>query len=409
MHKFWRSAAMCLFGGIGLASVTLVCFRLQLNLATAALLYLMVVVLLSLKGSFVSSVVVSVIAVWCLAFFFAPPILSFRVDDPLNVVAIMAFLTVSLVITRLVSRVHKLAEKALSSVSHRVIDAEEQERQRIAKDLHEDIGQRLALLAIEIEQLKTDSPNQSLEVRNRMDAVWMQTLVLLTDVKTSAHELHSPRLEYLGLAEVMRSFCSEFGERKRVEIDFSSHGLPGLVPPDISLCLFRVLQEALHNAVKHSGIRRFDVELQGTSGEIHLTVSEEGAGFNLEAARKGSGLGLNRMQERLKLVKGILFIDSQPKRGTTIRARVPSVPEVLPCVKPSKSTENSVADYNVRSAINSLSWSGVQIAVHRKLYCPDSFLGGHSATFDHGHFILVGYRPRFLGANAEASPNAKRA
>ena len=306
------------------------CFRLQLNLATAALLYLIVVVLLSLSGSFIASVVVSVIAVGCLAYFFAPPILSFRVDDPLNVVAIIAFLTVSLVITRLVSRVRKLAEEALSSVSHRVIEAEEQERQRIAKDLHEDIGQRLTLMAIEIEQLKTDSPNQSLEVRNRMDAVWKQTLGLLTDVKTSAHELHSPRLEYLGLAEVMRSFCTEFGERKRVEIDFSSHGLPGLVPPDISLCLFRVLQEALHNAVKHSGVRQFDVQLQGTSDEIHLTVSEEGAGFNLEAARKGSGLGLNRMQERLKLVKGVLSIDSQLKRGTTVHAHVPLRPGSYP-------------------------------------------------------------------------------
>jgi signal transduction histidine kinase len=323
MHKFWRSAAMCLFGGIGLASVTLVCFRLQLNLATAALLYLMVVVLLSLKGSFVSSVVVSVLAVGCLAFLFAPPILSFRVDDPLNVVAIIAFLTVSLVITRLVSRVHKLADEALSSVSHRVIDSEKQERQRIAKDLHEDIGQRLTLLAIEIEQFKKDSSNQASEAGSRVDAVWKQTLGILADVKTSAHELHSPRLEYLGLAEVMRSFCTEFGERKSLKIDFKSHGLPSLVPQDISLCLFRVLQEALHNAVKHSGVRQFDVQLHGTSDEIHLTVSEDGAGFNLEAARKGSGLGLKRMQERLKLVKGILSIDSQPKRGTNIHARVP--------------------------------------------------------------------------------------
>jgi signal transduction histidine kinase len=330
LHQFWRSAAMCLFGGIGLAAVTLVCFRLQLNLATAALLYLIVVVLLSLRGGFVASVVVSVIAVGCLAYYFAPPILSFRVDDPLNVVAIIAFLTVSLVITRLVSRVHKLAEEALSSVSHRVIEAEEQERQRIAKDLHEDIGQRLTLLAIQIEQFKRDSPNQSLEVRNRMDVVWKQTLGILADVKTSAHELHSPRLEYLGLAEVMRSFCTEFGERKRVKIDFRSHGLPGLVPPDISLCLFRVLQEALHNAVKHSGVRQFDVQLQGTSDAIHLTVSEEGAGFNLEAARKGSGLGLNRMQERLKLVKGVLSIDSQLKRGTTVHAHVPLRPGSYP-------------------------------------------------------------------------------
>jgi signal transduction histidine kinase len=148
-------------------------------------------------------------------------------------------------------------------------------------------------------------------------------LEILTDVKGLAHELYSPRLEYLGVAAVMKSFCVEFSERKKVEIDFTSHDLPGVLPPVISLCLFRVLQEALHNAVKHSGVRQFNVQLSGTSDEIHLMVSDCGVGFALETARKGRGLGLNRMQERLKLVKGTLLIDSQPRRGTKIHARVP--------------------------------------------------------------------------------------
>ena len=134
IHQFWRSVAEFVFGGVGVAFVTIVCFRLQFNLATVALLYLIVIVLQSLKGRLVSSGVVSLIAVGCLAYFFTPPIFSFRVDDPLNVVAIVAFLTTSLVITRLVSRVRKLADEALSSVSHKVIEAEERERQRIARD-----------------------------------------------------------------------------------------------------------------------------------------------------------------------------------------------------------------------------------------------------------------------------------
>jgi signal transduction histidine kinase len=312
------------YGGFGLAFVSFICFRLQLNLATAALLYLIVVVLLSLKGSFVSSSVVSLIAVGCLAYFFAPPIFSFRVDDSLNVVAMVAFLTTSLVITRLVSQVRKLADEALSSVSHKVIEAEEQERQRIAKDLHEDIGQRLALLAIEIEQIKRESLNPPADMTSRIDAVLKRQLEMLTDVKVSAHELHSPRLEYLDIAGVMRSFCKEFGERKRVQVDFKSHDLPNHIPPDISLCLFRVLQEALHNAVKHSGVQHFDGHLWGIKKEeIHLTINDCGVGFNLETAKQAQGLGLNRMQERLKLVKGTLSIDSQPRRGTTIHARVP--------------------------------------------------------------------------------------
>ena len=120
----------------------------------------------------------------------------------------------------------KRAEEALSCMNRRVIEAEERERNRIAKDLHEDIGQRLALLAIAIEQLKNDLPDQAVELLERMDAVWKKTLEILTDVKASAHELYSPRLEYLGIAAVMRTFCEEFGERKKVEIDFKSHGLP---------------------------------------------------------------------------------------------------------------------------------------------------------------------------------------
>ena len=216
----------------------------------------------------------------------------------------------------------KLAEEALSCMNRRVIEAEERERNRIAKDLHEGIGQRLALLAIGIEQLKNDHPNRTVELLDRMDAVWKETLEILTDVKASAHELYSPRLEYLGVAAVMRIFCEEFGERKKVEIDFRSRGLPGLVQPEVSICLFRVLQEALHNGVKHSGVEKFRVQLWADD-EIHLTVSDSGAGFDLEAARRGRGLGLIRMEQRLRLVNGTFSVDSQPEKGTTVHASVP--------------------------------------------------------------------------------------
>src|SRR5208283_474942 len=95
------------------------------------------------------------------------------------------------------------------------------------------------------------------------------------------------------------------------------------LPQGISLCLFRVLQEAMHNAAKHSGVRRFEVRLWGAPDEIHLTVSDSGSGFDVEAAKTSRGLGLINMEERLKLVDGMLSIESQLKRGTTIHARVP--------------------------------------------------------------------------------------
>jgi signal transduction histidine kinase len=108
-----------------------------------------------------------------------------------------------------------------------------------------------------------------------------------------------------------------------LEIDFHSHDLPASLPTELSLSLFRVLQEALRNATKHSGVKSFEVRLWGSAGEIHLTVNDLGAGFEAEAAMKSTGLGLTSMRERLRLVGGELSINSQPKRGTTIHARVP--------------------------------------------------------------------------------------
>jgi PAS domain S-box-containing protein len=240
----------------------------------------------------------------------------------------------------------KQTEEALASVSRRVMEAEERERNRIARDLHEDIGQRLALLAIEIEQLKTDPRSQTDEMLNHIDVVWKQTLEVLDDVKACANELHSPRLQYLGLAAVMRSFCAEFGKRRKVEIDFRSHDLPSLVSPDISLCLFRVLQEALYNAVKHSGVRRFEVHLWRRSDTVNLTVSDSGLGFELEAATKGRGLGLLRMEERVKLLKGTFLIKSQPKRGTLIHAQVPLTSDAMPCARSAKEPQNIGTDHS---------------------------------------------------------------
>jgi len=321
VQRFWRSAAECSLASLALLLLTVIFYRLNLNLTTVSLLYVIVIVVVSRVGSFVAAVVSSVIASFCLAHL-APPRFSFRVDDPLDELAIACFLITSFIIASLVSTVRKQKEEALSSVNHKVIDAEERERQRIANDLHEGIGQRLTLLVIRIEQLKEGSTN-GFEMRSRIDGILKECLQVLTDVKALAHELYSPRLEYLGIAGIMNSFCTDFRARNGVEIDFQSDGSISFVPPNISLCLLGVLQEALHNAVKHSGVRRFDVHLNGTSDEIHLTVRDCGAGFNPENEKTSGGLGFNRMRERLKLLKGSLSVESQPKRGTTIHARVP--------------------------------------------------------------------------------------
>ena len=218
---------------------------------------------------------------------------------------------------------HKLAEAALASVSSRLIEAQEQERTRIARELHDDIGQRLALLAIQLQELHLNSPDLSPEVRSHTGELWKRTNEIATDIQSLSHELHSSKLQYLGIAAAIRGFCREFSEQQNVEIDFQNHDLPSHLPQDASLCLFRVLQEALHNSAKHSGATQFEARLWGASGEIHLVVSDSGAGFDREAAKEARGLGLISMEERLRALNGTLSIESHPKRGTTIHARVP--------------------------------------------------------------------------------------
>jgi two-component system sensor kinase FixL len=154
----WASrlvSAQCLSGTLAVALLTLACYRLHLNFSTVSFLYLIVVVLLSSKGGFFSSAFVSIIALGCLDYFFVPPIFSLRVVDRFNVVAITVFLATSLVITRLVTKLRKMTDEAVSSVHRKLIDAEERERSRVARELHDDISQRIALVAFGLDQLRT--------------------------------------------------------------------------------------------------------------------------------------------------------------------------------------------------------------------------------------------------------------
>jgi signal transduction histidine kinase len=215
------------------------------------------------------------------------------------------------------------AEESLASVTRQLVEAQEQERKRIARELHDNANQRLALLAIEIEKLKNDIPNQNSDVRVHVGEIHNEALEISKEIQALSHELHSSKLEYLGLVSAMKSFCRDFGDKHKVKVDFDSEGIPRILPQDISLCLFRVTQEGLHNALKHSGVKLFEVRLRGSPTEIHLTVRDSGVGFDPELAKDTQGLGLISMQERIRLVKGTISITSRPESGTEINVRVP--------------------------------------------------------------------------------------
>jgi signal transduction histidine kinase len=217
----------------------------------------------------------------------------------------------------------KLAEEALSKVGGRLIEAHEEERTWIARELHDDIGQQLALLANNLELMEKDAPDSIAEIRNRVSEQLKRVREIASDVQAISHRLHSSKLRYLGIVAAAKSFCQELSEQHNVEIDFIHADIPPAVPEEISLCLFRVMQEGLQNAVKHSGVRHFEVELRGASDGIHLTVHDSGLGFDTYAGMNDRGLGLVSMLERVNLVKGTFSIKSVLGRGTTIHARVP--------------------------------------------------------------------------------------
>ena len=216
------------------------------------------------------------------------------------------------------------AQDALEKLGGRLIDAQEQERRRIARELHDDICQRLAILTLEIEQSMKNAGGSDLQ-SNRMQEVWQHCSEITGDVQALSHELHSSMLDHLGIVAATTNFCNEFSEQQRVIIRFTHVAVPPSLPRNISLCLFRVTQEALHNAVKHSGVRSYEVELRGTLTGLELEIRDAGKGLDLERVKRNGGLGLISMEERVHLVNGSFVIDSNLNGGTTIRATVPLI------------------------------------------------------------------------------------
>jgi len=217
----------------------------------------------------------------------------------------------------------KIAQDTLENVSGRLIEAQEKERSRIARDLHDDICQRLAVLSMELEEANRTLNGSSEATNERLEEIQQHCAEIAGDVQALSHQLHSSKLDYLGIAAGIRGFCREFAKKHKVTVDFREENVPTHLPKDISLCLFRVAQEGVHNAVKYSGTTQFDVTLRKTVNEVQLELIDSGIGFDVEEEKRNRGLGLVSMQERVHLVHGTFFVESAPGKGTRIVATVP--------------------------------------------------------------------------------------
>jgi PAS domain S-box-containing protein len=217
----------------------------------------------------------------------------------------------------------KAAEEALSALSRRVIDAQEQERARVARELHDDINQQVALLALNLEGVKQRFEGSVPEVADPLGKLAEAAVTLVTDIQSLSHRLHAPKLNILGLEAAAHDLCHELSDHGNVGVRFRSDGVLADLSEELYVCLYRVLQEAVQNAIKHSGSQHVDVSLRRSANEVTLLVHDSGIGFEPDEAFKGRGLGLINMKERLRLVGGELTIDSRSQAGTTIQARVP--------------------------------------------------------------------------------------
>ena len=220
----------------------------------------------------------------------------------------------------------KQSEQARLNVADRLVRAQEAERTRIARELHGDIGQSLAILRVQMMRAGKPVSDVPRKVHPSIIDLSSKVMEIANKVSQISHQLHSSHLEYLGLKAAVESACREFGEQYHANVDCICEETTAKVDGITGLCFLRVLQEALHNISTHSGAENVEVRLKQSGEELLLVVIDDGKGFDPEEARLTAGLGLISMRERVNLVGGRFDITSAPDEGTRIRALAPITP-----------------------------------------------------------------------------------
>jgi signal transduction histidine kinase len=215
------------------------------------------------------------------------------------------------------------SRERLRNLTAGLLTAQEEERRRISRELHDDLNQRLAMLTVELETLEKDPPQSAALIRSQLASLRTRTEGISDDMRRTAHRLHPSMVDHLGLPAALRSLCNDFSKQEKIRVDYRQRSVHGSTPPDIALCLYRVAQEALRNVAKHSGARRATVSLVLAKNRILLSINDTGVGFDRELAKTKKGLGIVSMEERARLVVGTLTIRSRPGDGTRVVVEAP--------------------------------------------------------------------------------------
>ncbi len=220
-------------------------------------------------------------------------------------------------------RERTLAEKEIHALTARLITAQEEERKRLARELHDDLSQQIATLSIAASNLKKDIASEDTEARAQSERIQQKLVQLAEGVRRLSHNLHPAVLEYSGLGAALQSYCDEFSTLTGITVSFRAEGSFESLSASVALCLYRIAQEALQNVLKHAQIGRAQLTVTKSADSVCLTVSDAGVGIDTLGARIPQGLGLVNIKERTRLVNGTLRIESQPNQGTTLKVTVP--------------------------------------------------------------------------------------
>jgi signal transduction histidine kinase len=217
-----------------------------------------------------------------------------------------------------------MSEKDLRELSGRLISVQESERRRLAREMHDDLTQRLAVLAIKAGKMEREFNNSSYKPPiEDLREIREQLVKISEDVHSISRQLHPSIIEDLGLVRAIESEVSNFSKRKDFKVMFSSGDIPKAISMDLSICLFRIIQESLRNIAKHAQANEAEISLNRLDGSIFLTIKDQGIGFDPKQVREKPGLGLSSMRERVRLVNGEISIKSGQGQGTVVEVHAP--------------------------------------------------------------------------------------
>src|SRR5579872_3952560 len=212
----------------------------------------------------------------------------------------------------------------LRRLSGALLTTIEEERSRVARELHDDLNQSIAFLQLNLATLRQNLPDSPDETRTQLQSLTEGLGELSAKISQIARQLHPPALQDLGLEAAMRSYVTKFAEKERIKAVFRSKSVPREIPSQVGINLYRILQEALHNASKYARTERLTVSLSGAGeNQIRLVIRDHGVGLDPDAGKRGQGLGLISMEERAKLLHGVFQVSSRPGRGTQVEVEVP--------------------------------------------------------------------------------------